>query len=123
MGEAVAAATEEGTQLMVLRETQLKRYNPKRSESVGADISRPKGNESERIDEVGVLTIQRALSEEPRAVGPLQSVLSVPKSRQDCQLPPREALAAAEAAPIEWGAIKVATLWAAGIRPYGVYPI
>ena len=47
VGEAVAAATEEGTQVAVLRETQLKRYNVKHSERVGADISRPQGNETE----------------------------------------------------------------------------
>ena len=32
---------------MVLRETWLKRYNGKHSESVGADTSRPKANEPE----------------------------------------------------------------------------
>ncbi len=32
---------------MVSRETQLKRYNVQRFECVGADISRPKGNETE----------------------------------------------------------------------------
>ena len=49
MGEAVAAATEEGTQVAVLRETQLKRYNVKHSESVGADISRPPSTGIERF--------------------------------------------------------------------------
>ena len=46
-GEAVAAATEEGTQVMISRETQLKRYNVQHFECVGADISRPKANETE----------------------------------------------------------------------------
>ena len=32
---------------MVLKEIKLKRYNLKHSESVGADISRPKANERE----------------------------------------------------------------------------
>ena len=41
MGEAVAAATEEGTQVAVSRETQLKRYSVKHSDPVGADTSRP----------------------------------------------------------------------------------
>ena len=41
MGETVAAATEEGTQVMVLIEIWLKRYKVKHSESVGADTSRP----------------------------------------------------------------------------------
>ena len=46
-GEAVAAATEEGTQVAISREISLKRYNVKHSESVGADTSRPKANERE----------------------------------------------------------------------------
>ncbi len=32
---------------MILREIELKRYSVKHFEFVGADISRPKGNESE----------------------------------------------------------------------------
>ena len=47
VGEAVAAATEEGTQVMVSRETRLKRYNVQHFECVGADTSRPKANERE----------------------------------------------------------------------------
>ena len=51
MGEAVAAATEEGTQVAVLREIGLKRYNVQLFECVGADISRPKpiGFDSSKI--------------------------------------------------------------------------
>ena len=80
---------------MALRETQLKRYRVQRFECVGADISRPKGNETELYSR----TAQSRYTAERQIVAPyeLKDFYMSPFNRQ----------------------LRPGTWRAAGIRPYG----